>query len=167
LIQFLGVVSHYFLGMVSIAPLTWVGVFAVIFSGVIIGMERQILGKPAGMKTSVLITMSTYLFVAISIYMGTDYLRVVGQVVTGVGFLGGGVILSREGVIQGMTSASVIWILSAIGVIIGLGYPLIGVKLAVLMVLVLYGLGFIERKTPFLQRGVHRLHRKINAKDDE
>ena len=99
--------------------------------------------------------------------MNDDYLRVVGQVVTGVGFLGGGVILSKEGIIQGMTSASVIWALSAIGVVIGLGYPIVGIKASLIIVVILYILDFFERRLPILQRGVHRLKRNKRGFSEE
>lgn len=145
--------------VLSIAPLSWYELSIVLLSGTLVGLERQLLGKPAGMRTCALIALSTYLFVAISKASGTDYLRVVGQVVTGVGFLGGGVILSKEGIIQGMTSAAVIWMLSAIGSTVGLGYPSIALKLTFVAILTLYIFHFLENRFDALQRGVHRLAR--------
>ncbi len=67
--------------------------------------------------------------------------------------------MSREGIIQGMTSAAVIWALSAIGVVIGLGFPFVGLKIAILILLILHILDFFERRISFLQRGVHRVKR--------
>jgi len=86
----------------------------------------------------------------------TDPSRIVGQVVTGIGFLGAGVILARHGAIIGVTSAAAIWVLAAIGVVIGLGLPWLGVKLAVLTVAILVGVDFLEHRFGFLQRGVYQ-----------
>ena len=73
-----------------------------------------------------LICLSTQVFVRLGVTLGgagTDPSRVLGQVVTGVGFLGAGVILARGGAITGVTSAAVVWVLAAIGSTVGLGRP--------------------------------------------
>lgn len=142
--------------LLSISPLSWFDLGIAMISGILIGSERQYCGKPAGMRTSALICLSTYLFVAVTQSLEGDQLRVVGQIITGVGFLGGGVIISKEGVVQGMTSASVIWILAAIGAVIGLGYPLIGIKITVVTLIILWGLNYLERHVRALRKGVHR-----------
>ena len=72
-----------------------------------------------------LICLSTQVFVSLG-GAGTDPSRVLGQVVTGVGFLGAGVILARGGAITGVTSAAVVWVLAAIGSTVGLGRPKTG-----------------------------------------
>jgi putative Mg2+ transporter-C (MgtC) family protein len=143
----------------SIYPLTWLGVACSLLSGVVMGTERQMLGKPVGIRTSALICLGTYAFVAISFAVAnehTDNSRVIGQVVTGIGFLGAGVMFNREGIVLGVTSASAIWMLAAIGVLIGAGYEMIGVKLAILAVLVLVGVDVLEKSFLVLRRGVHR-----------
>jgi putative Mg2+ transporter-C (MgtC) family protein len=145
--------------MIDISPLTWEAILCCFLVGVIIGLERQLRGKPMGMRTSALICIGTYIFVAISRQVATgaaDPTRTIGQVITGIGFLGGGVILAREGAIIGVTSASAIWILAAIGVVIGVGFPWLGVKLAILTVAILAGVDLLEHRFEFLQRGVHR-----------
>lgn len=144
----------------SIYPLIWTELIAALGAGVVIGMERQMMGKPAGMRTSVMICLSAYLFVAISKSMYSDYLRVVGQVVTGVGFLGGGVILSREGVVSGITTASIIWMLAAVGTVIGLGFPAVGVKAAIVAVIALLALGLVEKRHKPFQRGIHKKRKR-------
>ena len=96
--------------MFSIAPLKWPGVLTTIVAGAIIGLERQIRGKPIGIRTAALICLGTYVFIAMSVSVGngvTDPSRVIGQVITGIGFLGAGVILSRDGMVLGVTSAAV------------------------------------------------------------
>src|SRR5918992_3632699 len=103
----------------------WLRLGTAIFCGGIIGLERQLRGKAAGMRTSILICLGTELFVGLGASFAGDRVdptRVLGQVVTGIGFLGGGVILSRGGALVGGTSAAVIWVLAALGSLIGLGY---------------------------------------------
>ena len=83
-----------------------------------------------------------------------------GQVVTGIGFLGGSVILTRQGLLIGVTSAAVIWVLAAIGAAIGLGQSLAAMCLAVLTVAVLVGVELLEST-------FHRLRQGINGRDGE
>ena len=107
--------------------------------------------------------MGTYVFVAITRVVSnevTDPSRIIGQVITGIGFLGAGVILARHGAIIGVTSASAIWVLAAVGVVIGLGFPWLGVKLAILTVAILVGVDVVESRFEFLQRGVHHNPKK-------
>jgi len=146
------------MNVIDVSPLTWDGLLCCFLSGIVVGLERQLRGKPVGMRTSALICIGTYVFVAITRHVAneaTDPSRIIGQVVTGIGFLGAGVILARQGAILGVTSASAIWVLAAIGVVIGVGYPWLGVKLAVLTVLILAGVEFIENRFESLQKGVH------------
>lgn len=146
------------MGVLDVDPLTWQGLLCCFLSGAIVGLERQLRGKPVGVRTSALICTGTYIFVAISHCVATgvtDPSRIIGQVVTGIGFLGAGVILTRQGMVIGVTSASAIWVLAAIGVVIGLGFFWLGVKLAVLTVIVLVGVDLLETQFESLQRGVH------------
>lgn len=92
----------------------------------------------------------------IATHIYVDHVKIIGQIITGVGFLGGGVIIAKEGIIQGMTSAATIWVLTAIGVLIGLGHTVLGVKVACIISIILLFLSFIERKFPFLRRGRHK-----------
>lgn len=144
--------------ILSISPLDWSGILATVLSGFIIGLERQILGKPVGIRTSMLICLGTYVFIVVSNSVAsptTDPSRIVGQVITGIGFLGAGVILSRDGIVVGVTSAAAIWVLAAIGVAIASDYYLVGVKLAFLSVVILVGIDMLESSFKSLQKGVH------------
>lgn len=147
----------------SVAPLEWGGIGSALLAGAIIGLERQIMGKAVGIRTASLISLATYLFIATSfaatkaVPEGTvvlDPSRIIGQVVTGVGFLGAGVIIARDGVVLGITSAAVIWMLAAIGVVVGVGQHVLGILLAVLTVVVLVGLDYMESGFKWLQRSV-------------
>ncbi len=147
------------MSVLDVSPLMWEALLCCFLCGVIVGLERQLRGKPVGVRTSTLICTGTYVFIAISQHVATgvtDPSRIIGQVVTGIGFLGAGVILARQGVVIGVTSASAIWVLAAIGAVIGLGFPWLGVKLAVLTVIVLVGVDGLESQCEALQRGVHR-----------
>lgn len=147
------------MSVLDVSPLTWEGLLCCFLSGAIVGLERQLRGKPVGVRTSTLICTGTYVFIAISESVATgvtDPSRIIGQVVTGIGFLGAGVILTRQGMVVGVTSASAIWVLAAIGAVIGLGFPWLGVKLAILTVIVLVGVDMLENQFESMQRGVHR-----------
>lgn len=152
----------------DISPLSWQALAVTLLAGSIVGLERQLRGKPAGIRTSILITMGTYLFVALSLGQSgvmtsplvgqvvTDPSRIIGQVVTGIGFLGAGVMLTREGIVVGVTSAATIWVLAAIGVATGLGHYQVAIWLSVVVVGVLTGVDMLENASSALRRGVHR-----------
>jgi putative Mg2+ transporter-C (MgtC) family protein len=143
---------------IAIAPFTWGAIASSLLCGTIIGLERQLRGKPVGIRTSSLITLGTYLFVASSIVVSSavsDPTRTIGQVVTGVGFLGAGVMLAKDGMVIGVTSAATIWALAALGVCIAIGYNLTAIKLAILVVLILYGMDLLEDYSSAFTRGVH------------
>jgi putative Mg2+ transporter-C (MgtC) family protein len=130
-----------------------------ILCGGIVGLERQARGKPAGVRTSILVCLGTSVFIHLGSAIageGSDPTRVLGQLVTGVGFLGAGVMFSRQGVVTGVTTAAVIWVLAAIGVAIGLELYTGAVALAVVTVGVLVGVEILESSVKWLTRGVHR-----------
>ena len=123
----------------------------------VIGFERQWSGKPAGIRTSILICLSAFTFVSIGQFLQPEAgsVRIVGQIVTGVGFLGGGVILSKEGLVKGVTSAAVIWVLAATGSLIGLGYFSAAIWLTFLTLFTLVGITFLDKLLIKLKIGVH------------
>lgn len=121
-----------------------------VLCGAIVGIERQLRNKAIGIRTSILICLATQVFVRLSVGLAeggpvADPTRVLGQVVTGVGFLGAGVILAKGGAITGVTSAAVVWMLAAIGSTIGAGRPLEALMLSLLVVSVLIGVRMLER----------------------
>ena len=143
----------------SIAPLTWLGLLCAVVGGGIIGIERQVCGKPVGIRTSSLICVGAYVFITVSNAVSngsTDNSRIIGQVVTGVGFLGAGVMMARDGIVVGVTSAATIWVQAAIGITIGSGYYLSGIKLSLLTVGILVGVNLLENTFKMFQRGVHK-----------
>ena len=103
--------------------------------------------RSIGIRTGILICLATFVFVRLGFSLdesAVDPTRVIGQVVTGVGFLGAGVILARGGAITGVTSAAVVWMLAAIGSTIGVGRPLEGFVLSLLVVAILIGVRLLE-----------------------
>ena len=146
----------YFL---NIEPLAWLGIASAMLAGFIIGIERQVYGKPAGVRTSILICFGTYIFVAVAKSMvapETTHIRIIGQVIPGIGFLGAGVIITRNEIVSGVTTAATIWVLAAIGCVIGIGHYLTGIKLAVLCVFVLFGINKLESTFVLFQKGVYQ-----------
>ena len=134
-------------GPLSIEPLSWTAVAACILSGGIIGIERQAQGKPIGVRTNIVVCLGTYIFVISGFTVAKDVAdptRVIGQIITGIGFLGAGVMMTRDGAVRGVTTAATIWMLAAIGIMIGTSSPFLGVKLAILCVVVLAGVNFCE-----------------------
>lgn len=147
--------------MIQIDPWTsafWQMVGSALLCGTIIGFERQLRGKPAGIRTGCLVTLGTATFITLAKADGAstaDINRVLGQLVTGVGFLGAGVMISQEGVVKGVTTGAVIWILAAIGSAIGLGYMSAAIVLSLVTVAILVGIEKLESSMVSLARGVH------------
>ena len=134
----------------------WTHIGAAALCGIIIGVERQLRGKAAGVRTCTLICVGTELFVSLGASFPAataDPTRVLGQVITGIGFLGAGAILAKEGRILGLTSAAVIWMLAAIGSAIGVGYVKAGLVLTLVTLVVLIG---VEKLAEVAQKFVRK-----------
>ena len=94
--------------------------------GALVGYEREIHKKPAGLRTHVLISLASALFTLISMSVAfgngsADPTRIASQVLTGMGFVGAGVIIFAQGKLHGVTTAASLWITAAIGMAAGLG----------------------------------------------
>jgi putative Mg2+ transporter-C (MgtC) family protein len=91
--------------------------------GFIIGYDREVKLKAAGIRTMILICAGCALYTSLSVLMSSENLdptRIIGQIATGIGFLGAGVIMKNDDKIVGVTTASFIWVTSVIGVFVGL-----------------------------------------------
>jgi putative Mg2+ transporter-C (MgtC) family protein len=111
--------------------------------GGLVGAERELADQPAGLRTHVLLSLGTCLFTLVSAYgfgQGADPSRLAAQIVTGVGFLGGGAILRHGFTIRGLTTAASIWSTCALGVAVGVGVYTLAVGATVLVLVTLYGL---------------------------
>ena len=132
-----------------------------------IGFEREIAGKPAGLRTNILICVGAALFTHLSITIAQigftpdgrpygDTTRITAQIVSGIGFLGAGAILHAHGAVVGLTTAATIWVVAAVGAAIGAGAYAEGVGTSLLIILVLVGLRPLER-------GLLLRRRKVSA----
>jgi putative Mg2+ transporter-C (MgtC) family protein len=107
-----------------------------IICGIIIGSERQRHEKPAGLRTMTLVCLGSALFTMLSFAFTSttgDSGRVAAQIVTGIGFLGAGVILHGRRIVSGVTTAAGIWVAAAIGMAVGAGYALAALVLSILV----------------------------------
>jgi len=112
--------------------------------GGLVGLDREKKHKAAGIKTNILICLGSCLYTSVSwlnveAHNLADPNRLAAQVVSGIGFLGAGAIIQGRGTVVGLTTAATIWVVAAIGVTIGSGYPVVatGFTLAILIVLTL------------------------------
>jgi len=108
--------------------------------GLLIGIEREIKQKVAGIRTNILICVGCTILSSLSFYLTNQYdidpTRIIGQIVTGIGFLGAGVIMKNDDKIVGVTTAAFIWIVSAIGIMIGTGFLITPVILTVGLIII-------------------------------
>lgn len=115
------------------------------------GLERELAGKPSGLRTNILICVGAALFMQLSIDVAEigfspdghpygDTTRIAAQIVSGIGFLGAGAILHSEGAVVGLTSAATVWVVAAIGAAVGAGFYVDAVGGTLLIMLVLVGL---------------------------
>jgi putative Mg2+ transporter-C (MgtC) family protein len=124
-----------------------------------IGAERELNDQAAGLRTHMLLTIGACLFTLVSAYgfgggLGTDPSRLAAQIVTGIGFLGGGAIVRQGLTVKGLTTAASIWATASVGVAIGAGSYVLGIGGTLLVVGTLFGL---RRLSNLLQRwGVSR-----------
>lgn len=119
--------------------------------GAVVGLQREQTGKPAGLRTHMLVALGATLFVLAPLEMDvsmSDIGRVIQGVATGIGFIGGGAILklSAEREVRGLTSAAGIWITAAAGVAVGLGRLAIAAVSILLTWIILAIIGRAERR---------------------
>lgn len=134
---------------------------SVILGGAI-GLERELKGKPAGLRTNILICMGAALLTDVSISLSVggagrvgDPARLAAQIVSGVGFLGAGTIMQSSGTVTGLTSAATIWVVAAIGIAIGSGNYVGAAGAGALVTIVLAWLGRVEHRIKRFRRVTH------------
>ena len=134
----------------NIGSMTLRLLLAIVLGG-IIGIERETSHKPAGLRTNILICVSSAMMMIIAELFsgkngsGQEVMRVAAGVITGVGFLGAGAIIQARGTVHGLTTASVIWAVSGLGLAVGAGYYLISIVFTVMVVLILVFLRKFEQ----------------------
>ncbi|NLU10164.1 MAG: MgtC/SapB family protein [Tepidanaerobacter acetatoxydans] len=122
-------------------------VLAVIAGG-LIGLEREVKSRPAGLRTHILVTIGSALVTLVSAngFTSGDPARIAAQVVSGIGFLGAGTIIRDGSDIRGLTTAASVWVSGCIGVAIGAGYYLGGIVTCLLVLFCLVPLQFFEKQ---------------------
>lgn len=132
----------------------WVDVarlLSAIAAGALIGTERELAAKPAGLRTNMMICLGAALFTVLSVRvaeagMTADRGRIAAQIVTGVGFLGAGAIIQMRRYVVGLTTAATIWVVASVGMAFGAGEFAMGTLGALLTTGVLFGLSFAEAR---------------------
>ena len=124
-------------------------VLAAILGG-LIGIEREIRDKPAGLRTNILICVGSTLFMSLSTQvaqlLGGDPTRIAAQIISGIGFLGAGAVLHSHGFVLGLTTAATIWVVAGVGMALGSGMYLVAAFATAMSLVTLYFLSFIEDK---------------------
>ncbi|MFZ2593961.1 MAG: MgtC/SapB family protein [Minisyncoccia bacterium] len=122
--------------------------------GLAIGAERTIAGKNAGMRTFALVSLGSALFVVISEQINLQYLgqvnfdpmRISAGIITGVGFIGAGMIFSKDDLLKGLTTAAGLWAIAGIGMAVGFGLYTISIFSTLLVLFIFTALWFLEEK---------------------
>src|SRR5437762_11118929 len=128
--------------------------------GGLIGLERSFHGRPAGFRTHSLVCIASALLILVTVYQNewmtqvaldairTDPTRMAQGIMTGIGFLGAGVIFKEGLTVRGLTTAASIWVTAAIGILVGIGFWFAAIVGAVAVLVVLALFRFIERRLP-------------------
>ena len=132
---------------------------AALFGGVI-GLERELRGYPAGIRTLALVTMGSLLFTDVSQLLGGND-RVAAGIVTGIGFLGAGVIFREGYTVRGITTAATIWSAAAIGMAIGRELYLVAAAGSILVFVVLEARPFTRRVDEAIRRRTRELSEEL------
>jgi putative Mg2+ transporter-C (MgtC) family protein len=130
--------------------------------GGVIGLEREIKGKPAGLRTNILICVGATLLTDVSVNIGItetgqrvgDPARLAAQIVSGIGFIGAGTIMQGGGMVTGLTSAATIWVVASLGIAIGAGFYVEAAGTGLLVTIVLASLARLELRLRRLKRVV-------------
>jgi putative Mg2+ transporter-C (MgtC) family protein len=124
----------------------------------LIGLEREVRQKSAGLRTYTLVGFASALIMLVSKYGFTNILennrvvldpsRIAAQIVSGIGFIGGGVIFVRKDIVRGLTTAATVWLTAAVGMACGAGLPILAIAVTAGHLLVVGALPAIERHLP-------------------
>lgn len=147
-------------------PHDYLGVGLAVLLGAAIGLEREISGKSAGLRTNMLICLGAAVFTIISKSLtvgvpGDSVSRIAAQVVTGVGFLGAGAIIQDRGGVHGLTTAATIWLVASIGMACGAAFYSLALISTGAAIVVLLGV------TPLVKLIERRVHNKRNSQSSD
>lgn len=116
-----------------------------VFLGSLIGYERQLRAKPAGLRTHMLICLGSTLLTIMSLtaFPNADTSRMAAYIIVGIGFIGGGTIFQFKEKVIGLTTAASLWAIASIGIAVGVGYYLLA-SIATLIIYIILRLSVIE-----------------------
>lgn len=139
--------------MAAVVPAFVVRCGTAALCGAMIGLERELKSKPAGFRTNILICLGAAMYMTVGLLITneggeaeSDPARIAAQVVTGIGFLGAGCIIQQRNRIVGLTTAATIWVVAAIGLVAGAGFPILAFLSAAMVLLTLVVLGKVEMR---------------------
>lgn len=126
-----------------------IGILLATLLGAGIGLERELSGKAAGLRTNLLICLGAAVFTIISREMATgaenSVTRIAAQIVTGVGFLGAGAIIQDRGGVHGLTTAATIWLMASIGMACGARFYQLAIITSLIAIVVLVAVGKVSK----------------------
>jgi len=115
--------------------------------GLLIGFERAVHEKPAGMRTHSLVCVGSTLFTIISMsIVGGEPSRIAAGIVTGIGFLGAGIIFRSESKMKGITTAAELWVLASIGLAVGIGFYFAALITTLIVIFILVPMKYVEKE---------------------
>jgi putative Mg2+ transporter-C (MgtC) family protein len=150
-------------------------IFGAVAIGALIGLERSFHGRPAGFRTHALVCVASALLMLVTVYQNewmtqvaleairTDPTRMAQGIMTGIGFLGAGVIFKEGLTVRGLTTAASIWVTAAIGILIGIGFWIPALIGAIATLAVLSVFRFIESSMPSEVYAHHQLRFRREA----
>ncbi len=121
------------------------------FIGGLIGFEREVINRPAGFRTHILVCVASAIVMDVNLLLAAtnvnmDPTRLGAQVISGIGFLGAGTIIKEGPTVKGLTTAASLWSIACIGLVVGAGYYLIALVTAFIMLVTLKTFSQIEKK---------------------
>ena len=133
---------------------TWVMVLNLViaaFLGGLIGLEREVGHRPAGLRTTMLVCVGSALFTVLSIHAfpsagDVSDARVAAQIVAGIGFLGAGTVWRAQDHVKGLTTAASLWVAAAIGMAVGAGFGVLALAATVITLFILAVMQRLERR---------------------
>ena len=128
--------------------------------GFIVGVEREFVGKEAGIKTYALVALGSALFTVISFDPNfPDPSRIISQIVVGIGFIGAGIIIFHQNKVHGLTTAAALWTMAAVGIATGMRYYTLAAASTCIILFVLFALRKLKIE--------ERIHKFAGIYDEE
>lgn len=137
--------------LASLDPEKIVRLLAALGMGAVIGLERQLKRRPAGLRTHMLVCVGATIFTITGLSLEPNTSRIAEAIVTGIGFLGAGAIIAQGGRVRGITSAATLWVVASLGLVVGVG----DYWLAAIITVLVFGTLQIDRIKRFSEGGTY------------